>query len=227
MKSGITRREALMLPFAAFPAWSAPAGEFWNEKKPEEWTEAEVQELLTRSPWAKEGAVSVFGGSGGSLINRNGAMNRSGNMSSSGRQRNNATQTQSGDAPDLRYRAIVRWQSALPIRQALKEKSTAGLADYYIVAVVGDLAMADPDEDESQKQSRLEMMQQSTKLDRHGGSIPLANIETVKKVGTLFYFPRSEPIKDGQITFDTRLGPVEVKCKFAVKEMMYHGKLEL
>jgi hypothetical protein len=220
----MTRREILML--AAVPALCSPAAEFWNEKKPEDWTEAEIQELLTRSPWAKEGAVSVFGGAGGSLLNRNGAMNRSGNMSSSGRQRN-STQTTSSDAVDLRYKAIVRWQSALPIREALKEKEMPAAADNYIVALVGDLALADPDEDESQRQSRLDMMKQSTKLEKHGGSIPLTNLETVKKLGTLFYFPRYERIKDGQVTFTTRMGPIEVKCKFTVKEMMYHGKLEL
>jgi hypothetical protein len=216
-----------MLSLAAVPALSSPAGEFWNEKKPGDWTDQEIQEMLTRSPWSKEGAVSVFGGAGGSLLNRNGAMNRSGNMSNTGRQRTNTTQTQSGDAPDLRYKAIVRWQSALPVREALKDQATPGFADSYIIAVVGDLALADPDADEAQRESRLDMMKQYTKLERHGGPIPLANIESVKKVGTLFYFPRAEPIKDGQVTFTTKMGPVEVKCKFTVKEMMYHGKLEL
>jgi hypothetical protein len=223
----MTRREMLTLPLAAVPAFSSPAGEFWNEKKPADWTEAEVQEMLTRSPWAKEGAVNVFGGAGGSLLNRNGAMNRSGNMSSSGRQRTGTTQPQSGDAPDLRYKAIVRWQSALPVREALKSKPSPGLAEFYIIAVVGDLAMADPEADEAQRESRIDMMKQYTKLDRHGGAIMLANIEPVKNLGTLFYFSRAEPIKDGQVTFDTKMGPVEVKCKFTVKEMMYHGKLEL
>jgi hypothetical protein len=223
----MTRREILMLSLAAVPALAFPASEFWNDKKPEDWTEEEIQEILTRSPWAKEGAVSVFGGAGGSLINRNGAMNRSGTMSSSGRQRSGAQTTQLGDAVDLRYKAIVRWQSALPVREALKEKETVGLADSYIIAVVGDLAMADPDADDAQRESRLDMMKQYTKLERHGGALPLMNIEPVKKVGTLFYFPRAEPIKDGQVTFSTKMGPVEVKCKFTVKEMMYHGKLEL
>jgi hypothetical protein len=223
----MTRREILMLSLAAVPGLSSPAGEFWNDKKPEDWSEAEIQEILTKSPWAKEGAVSVFGGAGGSLLNRNGAMNRSGNMSSTGRQRTSTTQNQSGDTPDLRYKAIVRWQSALPIREALKEKPTAAGADNYILALVGDLALADPDEDDAQKESRLEMMKQSTKLEKHGGAIALANLETVKKLGTLFYFPRVEPIKDGQVTFTTKMGPIEVKCKFTVKEMMYHGKLEL
>jgi len=223
----MTRREILLMSLAAVPALCSPASEFWNEKKPEDWTDAEIQELLTRSPWAKEGAVSVFGGAGGSLTNRNGAMNRSGTMTNTGRQRTSTTQTTQGDAPDLRYRAIVRWQSALPIREALKEKSTPGVEDSYIIAVVGDLALADPDADEAQRESRLDMMKQYTKLDRHGGTIPLTNIESVKKLGTLFYFPRAEPIKDGQVTFTTKMGPIEVKCKFAVKEMMYRGKLEL
>jgi hypothetical protein len=223
----MTRREILMLSLAAVPALSSPASEFWNEKKPEDWTEDEIQEMLTRSPWAKEGAVSVFGGAGGSLLNRNGAMNRNGGMTSTGRQRGNSTQTTSGDAVDLRYKAIVRWQSALPILEALKEKPTAAMAESYVIAVVGDLAMADPEADDAQRESRLDMMKQYTKLEKHGGALPLTNIETVKKLGTLFYFPRAEPIKDGQVTFTTKLGPIEVKCKFAVKEMMYHGKLEL
>ncbi|MGA3202708.1 MAG: hypothetical protein ABSF12_09460 [Bryobacteraceae bacterium] len=222
----MTRRDILMLPFAAAPLLASPASEFWNEKTPENWTDEEVQTMLTKSPWAREAAVSVFGGAGGSLTNRNGAMNRNGVVTNTGRQRANGSQTTS-DPTDLRYKAIVRWESALPIREALKMKPAEALADYYILAVVGDLTLADPDADEAQRASRLEMMKEYTKLDRHGGPIPLANLELVKKEGTLFYFSRAEPIKDGQVTFWTRLGPVEVKCKFSVKEMTYRGKLEL
>jgi hypothetical protein len=29
------------------------------------------------------------------------------------------------------------------------------------------------------------------------------------------------------VTFVTKLGPIDVKCKFTVKDMMYRGKLEL
>jgi len=224
----MTRRDVLMLSVAAMPLVASPASEFWNQKKPEDWTDDEIKELLTKSPWAKEASVSVFGGAGGSLLNRDGAMNESGNLSSTGRQRARKNQTtQSGDAPDLRYKSIVRWESALPVREAKKSKSTEGVADFYILALVGDLALADPDADEAQRESRLDMMKQYTKLERHGGAIPLANVELVKKVGTLFYFPRAEPIKDGQVTFTTKMGPVEVKCKFTVKDMMYRGKLEL
>jgi hypothetical protein len=224
----MTRREIMMLPLVAMPhLLASPAAEFWNDKKPADWTDDEVQEMLTRSPWAKEASVSVFGGTGGTLLNRNGAMNRNGVSTNTGRQRNANQTTQSGDAPDLRYKAILRWESALPIREALKKKPEEANADFYILALVGDLALADPDADEAQRESRLDMMKQYTRLEWHGGAIPLSNVEPVKKVGTLFYFSRAEPIMDGQVTFTTKMGPVEVKCRFTVKEMTMHRKLEL
>jgi hypothetical protein len=223
----MTRRELLLLPI---PLLASPPGEFWNNKAPNKWSDDEIEELLTKSPWAREAAVSVFGGAGGSLLNRNGAINRSGNITSVGRQRTNTTQTTpSGEAPDLRYKAIVRWESALPVREAKKLKKmdpTQGADEFYVLALLGDLAVADPDEDEAQRESRLDMMKQYTKLDKRGGPISLAKMEPVKKIGTLFYFRRDEPIKD-QVTFVTKMGPVEVKCKFTVKEMTYRGKAEL
>lgn len=224
----MTRRQLFLLSFA-LPALASPAAEFWNEKKPEEWTEQEVKELLTKSPWAKPGDVHMFGGAGGGLLNRNGAMNRSGTMTGTRPQRPGTMPNAPGDTPDLTYSAIVRWQSALPIREALKEKPSPVFADNYIIAVVGTMAMADPDADINEQESRIEMMRQSTKLDHKGGAIELANIEPRKDLGTLFYFSREEPIKekDGQVTFATKLGPLEVKAKFTVKEMMYRGKLEL
>ena len=222
----MTRRDLMMLPFAAMPLLAG--GEFWNDKKPEDWTPEQIKELLTRSPWAKEGSISVFGGSGGGLLNRGGAMNRNGGMTGTGtgRTRTTTQTTPTSDAPDLRYKAIVRWESALPIRLALKSQP-AGLEDNYLIALVGDLALADPDENEGERESRVDMLKQYTKLDRKGGAIPLVKIEQVKNVGTVFYFPRAEPLKDGQVTFVTKMGPVEVKCRFNVKEMMFRGKLEL
>src|SRR5690348_6875164 len=43
------------LGFAA-AAYGA-AKDFWNEKKPSDWTEEEIQEMLTKSPWAKDAAI--------------------------------------------------------------------------------------------------------------------------------------------------------------------------
>ncbi len=223
----MTRRDLFLLPFAAMPVLAGSPGEFWNEKKPEDWTPEEVREMLTRSPWAKPGSVSVFGGAGGGLINPNGATSWEGNMTGVGRERTKTKQSTPSDDADLRYKTIVRWESALPIRLALKAKPADGPEEFYRIAVVGDLALADADETDEERQSRVDMLKEYTKLDKKGGAIPLAKIELVKKAGTVFYFPRTDPVKDGQVTFLTKMGPVEVKCKFTVKDMMFRGKLEL
>jgi hypothetical protein len=47
--------------------------------------------------------------------------------------------------------------------------------------------------------------------------------------GTLFYFSRRLALRleDQDVTFTTKLGPLKVKCKFTLKDMLYRGNLEL
>ena len=42
-----------------------------------------------------------------------------------------------------------------------------------------------------------------------------------------FYFSRLDDISmdDKQVSFSTKLGPMEIKTKFILKDMLYHGKL--
>ena len=56
----------------------------------------------------------------------------------------------------------------------------------------------------------------------------LDHIQAIKD-GELFYFSRLDAIKPSnkEITFTTKLGPMEFKAKFTLKDMMYRGKLEL
>jgi hypothetical protein len=46
----------------------------------------------------------------------------------------------------------------------------------------------------------------------------------------LFYFPKSEQalsLDDHEVEFATRMGPMELKHKFKLKEMTWQGKLAL
>ena len=45
----------------------------------------------------------------------------------------------------------------------------------------------------------------------------------------MFYFSRFDPITPAnkEITFTTKMGPLEIKAKFTLKDMMYKGKLGL
>lgn len=213
----MTRRQAILIGLGTVPGWAFASKEFWNEKPPAEWTDQEIQEMLTRSPWAKDASVTYNSGPGGAGA-RSGRPGRI-----------------AGASPDInrqQYKAVVRWESALPIRQAAHNRSMQDLAQNYIISVTGDVPMLGgrrADEDEAQRLQRLEMFKEYTRLERKHDPIYVSKVDSQSGPGTLFYFSRIEPIKleDRQITFFTKLGPVELKAKFTLKDMVYRGKLEL
>lgn len=228
------RRSAILtsLGFCAFAAQKCFAvKEFWDEKDPKDWTDAERAELLTKSPWAKEAAVK-FDSSAGMMTSggRTAQMNR--------RRASTPNDTGVTESP-TKYRTIVRWESALPVREAERNISKDDPAANYILGLAGDVPMLGPmadDETQSDYERRLEMLKQYTKLEKKGDPIYLSKMGyrgPSKKGGddgvALFYFVRNDLITldDRAVTLVTKLGPVEVKAKFATHETLYRGKLEL
>ena len=210
-------------------AWAFPAKEFWNEKKPSDWTAEEVDLLLNKSPWAKEAAISYYGGQNGPLSNTLPGERRrdSGNASS---------RTSPSATSPAAWKAIIRWESALPVRQALRVNPSSDVEKFYILNMVGDVPSvgATPDEDATQRAARFETLKQVTKLEHKGDEILLSRVAVAPRndltlAGTLFYFSRGLALKpeDKQAVFSTKLGPIDVKCKFTLRDMMVHGNLEL
>jgi hypothetical protein len=210
--------------FASIPAWGA--SEFWNEKKPEDWTPDEIHELLTKSPWAKEPTVNYYAGPG----------NAGRQASSGGYGRRTRTTVPNSASPGgtsiekQQYKVVARWE-ALPIRLASHSQSTDDPLASYVINLVGDLPMLGTHNDETatDREQRAEMLKDYTKLERKNDPIYLSKVIFKNATETLFYFPRLDPIfpDDKQVTFTTKLGPLEVKAKFTLKEMVYQGKLEL
>lgn len=228
----MTRRTAILVGLGV-PALAYSPREFWNEKKSADWTDDERQELLSKSPWAKEAEVKSNVGPGGLGAPRaSGSMNRR----TMGGSRTPGTVPNTSPVPEGHYKAIVRWDSALPVREAYRNQSKDDPAANYILCVSGDLPMLgrrSNDESESEYQQRLDMLKQYTKLEKKGDVIYLTKIGyqsgAAAVSGTLFYFERNDLIRldDKQVTFVTKLGPLDVKVKFALREMLYLGKLEL
>ena len=80
----------------------------------------------------------------------------------------------------------------------------------------------------------FQTLKQVTKLEHKGDAIMLSRVAVAPKTalslaGTFFYFSRDLALrtKDNQATFSTKLGPIDVKCKFTLKDMVYRGNLEL
>jgi hypothetical protein len=215
----MTRRTALLIGFAGCLR-GFYSKEFWNEKNPSDWTTDEIELLLNKSPWAKEAAISYYGGQNGPLSSSlPGASRRSGNASS---------KTSPSAASPAEWRAVVRWQSALPVREALKAPPSPDLEKFYILNMLGDVPSvgADPE--------GIAALKQYTKLEHKGDQIQLSRVAVSPKTnlslaGTLFYFSRDLAlrVKDNQATFSTKLGPIDVKCRFALRDMIYRGNLEL
>jgi hypothetical protein len=93
-------------------------------------------------------------------------------------------------------------------------------------------ASRDDRDDDAQTERRMEMFKEYTKLERKDGALKLEKVEDgsrfgSKGPGTLFYFSRLDNItlEDKQISFYTKMGPIEVRARFTLKEMMYQGKL--
>jgi hypothetical protein len=162
----MTRRTALMIGLAGgltpLCSW---AKEFWNDKKPEEWTPDEVALLLNKSPWAREAAISYYGGQNGPLSSTlPGEHSRS--------SRNASSSTSPSAMSPAAWKAFIRWESALPVRLALKVGSTPDAEKFYILNMVGDVPSigATPDEDASQRAARFETQRRRDSVEPRGGS---------------------------------------------------------
>ena len=230
----MTRRELIFAGPALFGLGSRLLAfeqkEFWNGTKPEDWTEDERSQILTHSPWARAAEVK-FNGGPGSLGNPRGSYTTRRGAVVPGMSGNGSPSAPSPGQMD----SIVRWESALPVREAEKTKSKDDPAAHYILSITGDLPGIGRanDETDDQYQSRLENLKQYTRLEKKGDPIYLVKIGyqqgKATDSGTRFYFERNDliTVRDGAVTFVTKLGPIDVKCKFPLKEMTYQGKLEL
>jgi hypothetical protein len=228
---------------AALSAWAAASKEFWNSEQPSEWTKSEIQDLMNRSPWAKEVNVSD-GGPGGIDASREnrvgGSSNRAPNVGGTIPGLPSGPPMGRPFAPQAvlgRFRAIVRWDSALPIREAMHAQPSQDADRNYIISVTGDL----PDmgrivgaDGATLDERRMENIKQFTRLERKSDALALSRVAVTPDGypsggGTLFYFERRDAVlaDDKQVTFVTRVGPYEVRARFNLKEMLYRGKLAL
>ncbi len=221
------------------------AGDFWEEKDFTAWSDQEVRKLLTDSPWSRTvtlvntefSLASRVGGLSGGVVGQ-GVGSRGGFGGAGGGVGGDGAGNLGGgsflDSPE-RVNVVVRWASALPVRQAMRRRQPPGqpiaavplsLDDepFYRVAVTAlppDIA------------DRTGDLAGATVLTRRQGEpIHPAGVD-FRYEGDLvvveFRFPRTAAITlaDQEIEFVTRVGGTTVKKKFRLKDMVFHGRLAL
>jgi hypothetical protein len=243
-----------ILPLPLIFAVSLWAADFWQSKPYTEWTDKEIQKILSNSPWSKEVVVSLSGGGGGSGKGSrkggggggggdtgfDGPATGSGGGNAGPSSRANVNEvgggTPGGGTPGMTL--VVSWRTALPLRQAIaKQKfgAEAGTSPeakkvieepqkHYVIVVAGLPARMGRGGAEM-KEALLKNTSLSIK-----GKEPIVP-EDLQSSGTaaIFMFPKTVAIDldDKEVEFSTKLGQTMVKAKFKLKDMVFNGKLDL
>ena len=227
------------------------AADFWNAKDPAQWTPEEIESILNDSPWARPTNISfdLPGMQPDSGKSRSGRFAGDGGYKGGAYPRRGRYPDEDEPAKATRglpsFVATVRWESALPIRQALLKSQPAGSVEpsenSYVIAVLGVPIPGSRAEQTAERKGppprdpesvRYELLA-STKLIRKNKT-PIApsdvKIDSSKSAGEIhFFFPRKDPISvdDKELTFEMQLGAMKLDQKFRLKDMTLKKKLEL
>jgi hypothetical protein len=240
------------------------AADFWQTKKFTEWDEKEVKKILQDSPWCRSFSVEVKGaGKGqnqnqsqnqGQNPNRNmgGGNMGGGNMGGGGGGRRggggggggmgggNMGGGGGGGQRTGSATVMLRWMSAMPVKQAFARaqygdeaasspdavRSLEKQETNYVLSVIGLPRNLVKRGDQMKKNAVLKL--------KSGDPIEASDAKAeMKDNGVVFltlYFPREgHPLKaeDGELALELKLGSKTVTQKFKLKNMVFNGKLEI
>ena len=213
----LTRRNWIALAGTGIASWSRAHGfgkEFWDTKEPDAWSADEIAKLLMKSPWAK--TIS------GERTRRPVGMGAP-------RSRIPGTGVPRGRPPQVvtNLKGTVVWESAAPVRAALKTKLPDGFEGQYVLGMSGvPLAKTD-------SKAALDRLRQLTTLEiKNRQPLQAALVHVLREYGTvyLFAFPK-EPLPisrdEKEVVFTTHMGNTLFTAKFNPKDMLYHGELSV
>ena len=215
------------------------ADDAWKAKRASDWSEAEIKQVLTASPWGAMVTPEI------KKVNERQPGNRGLNVGGLGagipgavhHPRGQPTQdpNENRDAagPESALMFNVRWESALPVREAeLKARETAAPdvdENHYAIAVYGlptRLAKSDA-------QSFGDHLKGQASLKCEGQKeLKPSLVQVIQRENDLvivFLFPRVKGLtgKDSRAEFEAQIGQYQINQSFHLDEMMYQGKTEL
>ena len=203
------------------------AADFWEEKAFTEWSDKDLEKMMSNSPWAKRLTVVFRGppreGGGASIAGGN-----AGGFGGGGR-----------GGSDGQSRLVIQWRSALPVRQALvRERIGEGgtvepeaqallsqrVPGYYVVVTGLPLQFGRLTPEALMAEARLERK----------GKPPIVPVQANpqrdgRSLALLYVFPLDEAIvlEDKDVEFVTKLGDTTIKKKFKLEDMVFNDQLEL
>jgi hypothetical protein len=196
-----SRRDLLLLT-GTLACLDASDTEFWNSKPPSAWDVGEIYRLMNGSPWAK--TVQWYGPAA-PLENGGGRL-------------------ELGGMALIGPKAVVTWESAAPLRDALKTPPAPVYESFYVIGV--DSIPNGVSYDDLKTHATLRRAGRSNSSVRAFGSRELLRTSPVYQ----FSFARSAaPIarNTGEVIFALKLGGWAIESRFQTKDMLYRGQLAL
>jgi hypothetical protein len=236
-------RKAFMGLAGLLIAGLALGEDFWIKKEYTQWSNEEVKKVMTSSPWAKDVTVNEPPGSagGGQRAPQASGIDVEGGGGGRGRGGRGARGDEGGGGGgEVLLTLNMSWRSALPLRKALVKSRLGGSTEVpaeaqqllskeqeeYVVVVSGLPARI-----ARQIQDPVRLNRSTLRAGKKAPITPKAvDFQTrTQSVDVLFIFPKTDPITldDKEVELDLKLGTMEAKRKFNLKDMVYNGKLEL
>ena len=243
------KKSLLLILTLSVCVWAADS---WQSKPFTEWSDKEIQKVLNSSPWSKEVSVPAGSGGGGGGRGRRGGgggdtgdapMSAGGTGAGGSRGGGGGDMSTPGGNLNSSINVIVSWRTALPCRQAIARQKygadAATSADakkmieepqkFYAIVVGGLPGRMLRGSSDEMKAGLLK----NTMLEVKGKDpIQASDLQTAangQQGMIVFLFPKTNPIDadDKEVEFVSRIGPMTVKQKFKLKDIMFNGKLEL
>jgi hypothetical protein len=242
------KKLTVLLFLCALCVWAA---DFWTTKPFTEWSEKEVQKILTASPWTDKITVNTGGGGGGGAppVGGGGGGGRGGGRG--GGPQGDATTADpgigGGDFGGFGGGGVtvtLLWQTAMPIRQALikrqygaeagtspEAKAKLGRVDQvYVLTLIGMPASMLGATQGDKKAALLDLTMLNV-----GGKPPLKAVDVQVSGGRgptanmSFLFPKTTAftVEDKEMQFTSKFDKTAVKAKFKLKDMVFNGKVEM
>jgi hypothetical protein len=252
----MTDKSAAVLPLLLVFGLLSPGSDSPWSKDAGQWTDRDAQLVLASSPWAQAVNAEMADPReemeqytaplpGAERAGMAGQTNPTGN--GGGRWDGGAGRNRMGSLPSLPV--TVRWDSALPVREALRRipghpEPDSSSADYIITLTglipAGRYRSAGRTDassnsagasDARNPEELLEAFMSFSRLLPSGdAAIAPRNVRLDSASGAVhIFFPRTHPIEAHakEVVFLTRFGGFKVRAKFRVKDMRYQGKLAL
>ena len=225
----LTRRSWIALAGAGLASWSGLWGfgkEFWESKDPAEWSADEISRLLSKSPWARivtAERVKTQKNPMPSDPNPPPVVNARGRIGNSRPRmpKSNSTKTVTT------YTGQVVWESAAPVRAALKSQLPEGFEGQYVLGMSG-VPLA-----KSETKGALDRVRQITTLHtKNHQPLEAANVKVLRENGTIYLFGFAKEgltigKEEKEVVFSTHMGNIAFTAKFNPRDMLYHGELSV